>query len=79
MEHRHSWIGFNVVDEGWLLVRCECGKVGAVKDLSLEEWSLAYNSRHNPYAWTEDDRVELLVGWAAVLDKKHNVWTVTRE
>ena len=79
MEHRHHWMVFNTADEGWLLVRCDCGKVGAVKNPSLEEWSLAYEAACNPYAWTEDGEVEVLVGWTTVLDKKRGVWVVVGE
>ena len=79
MEHTHNWMVFSTIAEGWLLARCECGVVGAIKDVSLEEWSQAYTSRSSPYAWTEAGRVEILVGWTTVLDKKRNVWTVVRE
>ena len=76
MEHRHNWMVFSTVDEGWLLVRCDCGCVGAVKDPTLEEWTEAYDSLSNPYDWYDSGRVEDLVGWTTDLDKKHNVWTL---
>ena len=78
MEHRHHWMVFNTADEGWLLVRCDCGKVGAVKNPSLEEWSVAYAAA-KPYAWREDEEVEVLVGWTTVWDKKRGVWVVVGE
>jgi hypothetical protein len=53
--------------------------VGAVKNPSLEEWSLAYAAAANPVAWRGDEEVEVLVGWTTVWDKKRGVWVVVGE
>ena len=79
MDHTHSWTVFStLLDESWLLVRCDCGDVGAVKDPTEEEWSQAYHAPSSPYPWPEPGRVEALPGLTTALDQEHKVWRVIR-
>jgi len=79
MKHSHRWIVFStLLDKVWLLVMCECGDVGAVKDPTDEEWMKAYHAPSSPYPWLEPDRVDVLEGWTSVQDKDHKVWRVVK-
>jgi len=79
MSHSHKWIVFStLLEESWLLVKCECGDVGAIKDPTSEEWSEAYHAPSSPYLWPDPERVEVLPGWTTVFNSDHRVWTVVR-
>lgn len=55
----HEWVVFSAeLKEIGLGVRCvQCGAVGAVLDLSEQEWSEAYHARPAHPRWTDDSRV----------------------
>ncbi len=83
--HEHKWMVFStLVDDNpratWILVRCDCGDVGAIKNNTLEEWNKAHHAPSSNYLWNEPERVEVIEGYTTIasLERKGG-WDVIKK
>ena len=58
----HEWIAFSAaLASTKIMVECAvCHATGTISNPSAEEWKNAFFASNNPYAWTDNSRVEIL-------------------
>jgi len=55
VKHKHKWyVCSTAVSPYLILVICECGKRGHVKNPSKKEWAKAFRAPSAPYEWPGD-------------------------
>lgn len=80
MKHIHQWIVFSTaLADVFLMVYCECGDYGIVREPSKKEWSDAFHAPSNPYPWNEPERVEIIPGYTTAIHPEHGVRTFVEE
>jgi len=80
-KHKHFWIVFSTaIEDHVLMVFCECGDYGIVRNPTREEWSLAFIAPSEPYPWVEgDERVEIVPNHTTAIHPVYGVRTIVYE